>query len=202
MKDNSNKSKEIPVIILAAGLSSRMGVLKPFLKWDKQTTFLEKIILEYKLNSINEIVVVLNNEGYKQIKNEIPGIVNSINIIINETPEKGRMSSLKLGLKNLSMPTSCFIQNVDNPFVTKELLNTMNIITEPDTYIVPVYQGKGGHPILLGKEIINNISLIDDSISDLRILLKNFKRIEVETNDKNILVNINTLSDYQKYFEY
>jgi len=201
LKDNIDKSGKQAVIILAAGMSSRMGVLKPFLKWDKHTTFLEKIISEYKLININEIIVVINNEVYKQIKKEIPENIESVNIIINGTPEKGRMSSLKLGIQNFSKPTPCFIQNVDNPFVTAGLLTSLNHVIEPDNYIVPVYQGKGGHPVLLGTGIINNISLFEDPYSDLRKLLKNFKRIEVETDDKNILVNINTLNDYQKYFK-
>lgn len=202
MKEHQNSPKQLPVIILAAGLSSRMGVPKPFLKWDKHISLLEKIVATYSSFEAGQINIVLNPEGYKYVQHNIPQVAEYAEIIINEHPERGRFSSLKLGLQNIYDNTACYIQNTDNPFVTEELLGLMDNLTEPDTYIVPVYKGKGGHPILIGSEIIKHLLSLDDADHDLKVLLNSFKKREVETEDKNILVNINSQEDYHNYFKH
>ena len=42
------QKKNCSVVILAAGNSGRMGEAKSFLKWNENTTFIQKIIDEYK----------------------------------------------------------------------------------------------------------------------------------------------------------
>ena len=204
MKAHPEDPEQMSVIILAAGMSSRMGILKPFLKWDNHKTFLEKIIETYYSFSFeaSQINLVLNPEGYKFIQTELPEIAEYAEIFINDHPERGRFSSLKLGLQNLSKSSSCYIQNVDNPFVTDELLESMDKLTKPDSYVVPVYQGKGGHPVLIGANIITQLLSYDDTDHDLKDILVKFRKIEIETTDINILVNINSQEDYQKYFKH
>jgi len=190
-----------PVIILAAGLSERMGQPKAFMKWNKHITFLEKIVNEYASFCSTQIVLVLNNVGYKQVLSSFSAIEKKSKIVLNPNPEKGKMGSLKLGIKSIQPNTACFVQNVDNPFTTHETLNAMNDLVKPDAYVVPVYKGKGGHPVLLGSEILKNISLIEESDFNLRNYLNDYERIEVISNDDKTIVNINTLNDYQKYFK-
>jgi molybdenum cofactor cytidylyltransferase len=203
MKEHSDNPGQFPVIILAAGLSGRMGFPKPFLKWDAKRTFLEKIIAEYISVRSREIIVVMNNEGYCKVKNEMPQIESRMlgtKIVVNTEPEKGRFRSVKLGLAAIAEIQSCFIQNIDNPFVNFSLLAGLNTQAESHSYVVPVYEGRGGHPILLGTEIIKYILSLNEADLDLRELLNKFKRTEVETNNKNILININSMEEYRKYF--
>jgi molybdenum cofactor cytidylyltransferase len=200
MNIHSPNPEQLPVIILAAGSSDRMGQPKPFLKWDKHTTFLEKLIMEYSSFEAREIIIVMNREGYEKVKTETPAIVEYAKIVINEHPEKGRLSSIKLGLQYLKADKACYIQNADNPFVTSELLDAMDHLVESDACVVPIYQQKGGHPVLIGSKIIDYILSFEKDDADFRELLNNFRWIEVETDDKNILANINTLDDYKNYF--
>jgi len=247
MTTNSIIKVQNSVIILAAGLSERMGQPKAFMKWNKHITFLEKLVNEYASFCSTQIVLVLNNVGYKQVLSSFPAIEKKCKIVLNPNPEKGKMGSLKLGIKSIQPNTACFVQNVDNPFTTHETLNAMNDLVKPDAYVVPVYipirnrfekipigitrsiqlpdppdlrywtvrcgtacvcktdkneyKGKSGHPVLLGSEILKNISLIEKSDFNLRNYLNDYKRIEVISNDDKTIVNINTLNDYQKYFK-
>ncbi|NTW32149.1 MAG: NTP transferase domain-containing protein [Bacteroidetes bacterium] len=188
-----------PVLILAAGFSNRMGQSKALLAFDKDKTFLEKIIEEYIKYGSSEIIVVINKNIEKEIiKNQI--LIENTRFVINKNPENGRWSSILTGLKILGKKNNCFIQNVDNPFVSADLLFDMETKISFDNYVAPVFKGKGGHPILLGNEIIKNILAMDETDRDLKGFLKKFNRTEVETNDKNILVNINTIDDYKKIF--
>lgn len=202
METHSFVPVELPVIILAAGLSERMGQAKAFLKWDKHTTFIEKIIQEYYSFEAGQVITVLNSDGYQHMLKEHPDIAEYSEIIINNDPEKGRLSSLKIGIKDLPQNTHCFIQNVDNPFVTSEILDAMDHLVDSDSYVVPVYDGHGGHPVLLGSSIIEYISQLDDTDQDLRMILQKFKRLEAQTENPKILININTKEDYKKYFNH
>jgi molybdenum cofactor cytidylyltransferase len=193
---------KLPVIILAAGHSERMMQPKPFLQWDKTTTFLEKIVTEYYTANAGQITIILNKEGYEKVKIEIPQIIEYAEILINEQPEKGRLSSMKLGLQYLPENSSCYIQNIDNPFVNAKLLDAMDHLAEPDAYVVPVYDKKGGHPVLIGTKVVDYILSYEKDDDDLRQMLNNFRRIEVQTDDKHVLVNINSIDDYHTYFSH
>lgn len=200
MKTALNKSLYFPVIILAAGLSERMGGMKPFLKWDSETSFLEKIISEYLSYGTTQITVVMNNAGSRLFfEDDIRACVKK-NIVINKYPEKGRFGSLKAGFAKLICSGPCFIQNVDNPFVTAELLSQMAKLIRPGTYVSPVFEGKGGHPLLIGDIIVRELMRIDDYNYNIKETLKKYKRTELETRDSRILANINTAEDYADYF--
>lgn len=184
-----------PVIVLAAGLSERMGMMKPLLKFSGDETFLEHIVEAYRKYGASEIMVVTNKVVSDKIKK-----IKNLKIIINAEPQLGRMGSVILGLSALKNKNSCFIQNCDNPFVNVSLLKDIEINLKEDNYVTPSYKGKGGHPILLGEKVIAYICEQKKPDAELRELLKQFKRKNVETDDEKILCNINTIEDYNFYF--
>lgn len=110
------------------------------------------------------------------------------------------MYSVMTGLERLAENTDCFIQNVDNPFVTVDLLSSLLPYAHPEGYVVPVFKGKGGHPILLGAKVAKEIFNKEHGDLSLKEVLKNYKKIEMETQDEKVLVNINSKEDYKKYF--
>lgn len=183
------------VIILAAGLSERMGEQKYNLNFSEEETFLEHIIHVYRRFVVSEIMLVVNEStDLESFRND-----ESIKIVVNKNPEYGRFHSIQLGLKELKN-TSVFVQNIDNPFVNPGLLINMHNRLEDGEFAVPVYKDRGGHPVLLSKEIIE--LLINNFRNNSRFddVLKSFKRKDVIVNDPYIGVNINTPEDYLKYF--
>jgi len=190
----------LPVVILAAGLSGRMGTLKPFLKWDNKTTFIEKIIREYIRIGSEEILVVVNSMVHERLQKDLPQLYEWARIIVNPEPEKGKFLSLRLGLNELRTPDYCFIQNIDNPFIDEVLLGGMVDLRVSDGYVVPCYHGKTGHPLLAGKLLIGYIQTLGIKDYNLRLLLNPFRRIFFETENKRVLVNINSENDYISAF--
>jgi CTP:molybdopterin cytidylyltransferase MocA len=67
-------------------------------------------------------------------------------------------------------------------------------------FAVPVYEKKGGHPVLLAPESINSLLTDFNPSSHFNEVLKSFNRQDVFVNDPYICVNINTPQEYQKYF--
>jgi len=188
-------------IILAAGKSSRMGQPKFGLKFNKKTTFLEEIIGRYISFGCMQIIVVLSETGMEYLTSKSIELPSNCRIVINSHLEWERFYSVKIGLAGLQPKTNAFIHNADNPFVKTKILNGMSQLSSKSNYVVPIYENRGGHPILLSKKVINN--LIAEERNDL--ILSNFlkkydKKILIVT-DPTVLVNINTIEDYNRYFD-
>ena len=61
------------------------------------------------------------------------------------------------------------------------------------------FNGKSGHPVMISKNISLRINEIKVTNYNLRNILKEFPKTEVEVNDEGILANINTKEDFEKY---
>ena len=61
-----------------------------------------------------------------------------------------------------------------------------------------MYQGHGGHPVLLGSSLVEFFNRQPD-LPDFRRELSRFERIEVPCTDEGILLNINTKDDYKEF---
>lgn len=181
------------LLIMAGGRSERMGVPKPFLLVEGQT-FIEKIAEGYRCFGVKDIFVVLNSQFIRYV----PAGQNTFKIIPNNFPEYGRFFSLQTGLKAIPKNDFVFIHNVDNPFVSPDLLKEMWLRKKSNGYVVPVFNDKGGHPILISRSIVERILLTADRSRTLRDIVGEYGRIEVETNVDIILANINTWDEYEQ----
>ncbi len=198
----------IGAIILAAGFSERMEFPKLLLRYDKNRTFLDKIISEYTAFGCNEIVIVVNeqisrNHRILEIGTSSEAIRSeAIRIVVNQNPERGRFSSLKIGAEALDSSRYCFVQNSDNPFVTLDLLKQLADNKIESGYASPAFGGRGGHPILIGGDVIGRIRTEPKDDRRLNAFLGGFVRINVEAGDDSILLNINTPKEYRRYFDF
>ena len=190
------------VIILAAGKSSRMGVPKLSLKFDAGKTFLEHVINEYSEFGCDEIVVVVNAEGHKYIVKSLQPFPENVKIAINEYPERGRFHSLKTGCLELSRINSVFVHNVDNPFVNQKILNALLAKNKEYDYVMPSYEGKGGHPVLISKDVVTTVIPEPDDQQHLKEFLNRFSSLKEDVDDEKVLVNINDNNDYKKWFNH
>lgn len=182
------------VLITAAGFSDRMGSHKALLKFNGKLTFLEKLIETYTTFGCNRIAITVNDDLFKSIKH-----INNQNItfVVNQNPELERLHSIQLGLQVLNQYDFCFLQPIDNPFTELKILKSLYKQRNHNHYLVPSFNEKGGHPILINKKIINHLCTNDLHNQKLKEVLKQFNRKNIQTNNKSILYNINTLEDYQ-----
>jgi CTP:molybdopterin cytidylyltransferase MocA len=193
-----NPFEPISCIILSAGSSERMGMHKALLKFDEDTTFIEKITNEYLKAGIDKVIVVVSNELYINL-NEI-GIVfpDEVQLVINKKPELGRLYSLQTSVQHLDEGNYCFFQNIDNPFTSATLLQQLIINKERAKVIIPIFRNKTGHPVLLSPEVISKFTKQKDTELRIDQFLKTFEIKQVETSDEKILANINSLEEYRE----
>src|ERR1035437_4365859 len=115
--------KEIGIIILCGGESSRMNSPKAFLEIDG-ITLLERITNIYCSAKFLNPVIILNHRFFA---NPWLDTINKLSIksvvLKNQFPDLGRSHSIRLGLYLMKDKSFCFIQNIDNPDIGTELLN-------------------------------------------------------------------------------
>ena len=190
----------IGVLILAAGNSTRMGCPKFLLKYNDESCFLQKIIENYTSFGCSEIKVVLNKTGTELLEKNHLQVIDKKDIIINSRRSSERFYSVKLGLSSFKSSSWIFIHHVDNPFVEIDVLNSLIKHKLEAEYIVPSYQGKGGHPVLIGKKIIKAITETKQNDQHFKEFLAKYSGEKVSVNSTSIFTNINTRDEYHQFF--
>src|SRR5215469_6033350 len=142
-------------VILAAGSSTRMGQDKALLPWHGGT-FLSSAIRV--LQPTTDLVIVVggaNAENLEPIVN-----ANAAFLVRNPSPEEGQFSSLQRGLDEVLNRgrDAAIVTLVDRPAVSLETVQQLkNEFLKGDERVwavIPEYGGKHGHPIVIGREMI------------------------------------------------
>jgi CTP:molybdopterin cytidylyltransferase MocA len=184
---------KVAALIPAAGFSSRMGAPKALLRMADGRTFAGYLTQKYLLAGCNPVILVI------QPGIEIPDLnSHQVTIVRNPQPELGRSHSIHLGIEKVPHNCACFLHNIDSPYLSEDLLKKLSDCEEESSYCVPVYESRGGHPVLLGKKIVKTLRN-NQTTDDFRMILKNFRKTEVKFLNNHILLNINTFQDYEKW---
>ncbi len=193
--------EKLSVIILAGGNSSRFGKPKPFLLFDKCSSFLEKIVRVYLEFGCHNIIIVMNQNHSEILCRTFSELFRTLTkVVYNSKPELGRFYSLKLGADSVLNSDYCFIQNIDNPFTDIDTLQKLYDNRKKDAYVSPVHLNIGGHPILMPCMIIDEIRKETNIDLNTKEFLNQFKKLIVNIDNDKILANINTPEDYEIYF--
>jgi molybdenum cofactor cytidylyltransferase len=177
-----------------------MGMQKLSLPYDHERTFYEKCVQTFLQWGCRNIISIVNEEGYTWLKNQKDS-VSSVTIVKNNNPQRGRFSSLQLGVHDANKDAPVFIHNIDNPFITIETLQKIfqkSIVNRQYDFISPRYKGRGGHPILISCELAEAIRSTRDTNISLNMFLSGYTRTDVDVEDPGILSNINTMEDYTR----
>jgi molybdenum cofactor cytidylyltransferase len=147
---------EIGSIILSGGRSSRMGTPKALIKI-KDLTFLEIIINKHHEAGIKIPVVLISDF----LEAEVSKLgLSDIDIIVCSPPEKTSLDSLKRGIRHLDHDLKGFIVHpIDFPLPSIETIKMLiaGFFESGKAIVKPVYDGKGGHPIISSTSLIGEI---------------------------------------------
>lgn len=195
-----NSQIKYSVVITAAGKSERMGFPKPFLIFEKEKniTFLEQIVNQYEKINSEKIAIVLNQSNFEYYKSKNFNFLDKHEVIINKNLEHERFYSIQLGLSEIEPDNFVFLQPADNPFLKTKLLHTLLTYAKKNTYTVPTYNKKGGHPIIISPQIWQEILTKYEKNSNLKEVLSNYQRKNLVYSSASIHLNINDIDEYKK----
>ena len=208
MKDTQQPS--ITGILLAAGLSTRMGEPKQLLPFGEKT-ILETVVDNMLNSKFSKVVVVLGHYADKiqELIDEYP-----VTVVYNPNYREGMLTSAQVGVKSLypmkegehldgqeHFKRAAFsIMLVDQPFITSTLINTViDAYVQTDKGIVlPSYQYKRGHPVIFHNKYVDDILSLDAESDGVRTLYKlhseDIHYINVDTDA--VLRDIDYKEDY------
>lgn len=182
------KATKVEGIILAAGLSTRTGAYK--LALEIQGKAIIERCIESMYDTCSQITVV---GGYRiDIISEILRKYSKVKLVFNASYKDGMYSSVKEGLRHIKEERFFLIPG-DYPLVLNETYEEM--LTIDRDIVIPTYNGRKGHPILIKSYLINEI-LIDNRYTNLREFTKAHEFSTMSTRDPGILIDVDTMEDY------
>lgn len=178
-------------VILAAGYSSRAEAFKMELMLEGKPIL--QHVIEAFLPVCRKIIVV----GGYQIERLIPLTAvygETVEVIYNEDYSKGMFTSVKKGIDRVKSPRF-FLTPGDYPLITTQICR--RLLEYGGDFVKPSFHNRGGHPVLLPFSCIDEI-LAEKDDSNLKLYLEKKHMNYIETEDANILLDVDTQADYEK----
>jgi molybdenum cofactor cytidylyltransferase len=193
-------SPRIAAVVLAAGLSRRMGTPKSLLPLGGKPLLVRVIETIVAAGGVEPVVVVTGHAA-DQI-NEIlrPWHVHPVHNVAYATG--GMLSSVQTGVGAVLGKADAFFMVLgDQPLVRPETLKTMceAWTKSRPRVLLPTHKGKHGHPILLsadGADAILSLSRERDTLKSYTSKLSE-RTLELAIDDPAVLSDIDTPADYQ-----
>lgn len=191
-------SERPSAIILAAGLSSRMGRFKPLLPLGARCV-VERVIDLFRTVGVEEICVVVGHRAAA-----LRPTLQAAGVIVAENPRyaEGMFTSIQAGLARLApCKHGVFILPVDIPLVRPATLRLMMdafASRGANTTIHPIYDGRRGHPPLIPAELTAAIQN-HDGAGGLRTILEapGVRALEIPVPDRFVLLDMDHPEAYE-----
>ncbi len=141
-------------IILAAGFSSRMGELKQVMDIGGQP--MVRQVAKPLVDSGLELIVVIGYE-HERVKDALHDF--PCEYVINEHPEDGMFSSVRLGCLAVPPGEACLMTTCDCPGIQRATIQYVKDTLEREQrkVIIPTFQGRRGHPAGLPAFLVDQI---------------------------------------------
>ena len=190
-------------VLLAAGMSTRMGQPKQLLPFGRSTV-IETVIETLLASQLVEVMVVLGHQRqqiYQQIEPKLT--VHRLRFIDKLDYRAGMLTSVQAALKQISPSSPAFaLMLVDQPLITagtiNQVLEAHRSTTIPIT--IPQYRSRRGHPAIFDGQFIAEILALDWEGRGMKEILDRHREqihyLPVET--ARILRDMDTPQDYQR----
>lgn len=193
-------------IILAAGLSSRMGAFKPILKLK------EKTIIEHSVESmfhagVNQLIVVLGYRG-----EEIEALLcdkydnSRLTFVYNRKyADTDMLASVKIGISSLDSCDAFYLLPGDMPAInTETFIGIKEIMCKTHAMVAfPTIDGHRKHPPLISWRCIDCILRFNGE-GGLREIWRKFENqvVTVPVDDLGCMIDADTKEDYSRLMDY
>lgn len=195
---SSSAPSRTSAIVLAAGMSKRMGAPKQLLRAG-ENTLLERTLDTVRQSRADEIILVLGF-GAREIQESVSTL--GVTVVLNEAYPEGMGSSLRAGISMVRLQAqAALIVLADQPFVLPSTLDRLiehHHKVRPQI-VIPTYKGFRGNPVLLDQSVFPEVASLKGDIGCRAIFgehTENIARLAVD--DAGILLDVDTREDFEK----
>jgi molybdenum cofactor cytidylyltransferase len=197
MSVRENKSG-VAAIVLAAGMSRRMGAPKQLLRVGDKT-ILERTLENVRASNASEIVLVLGHAA-DEIQKRIA--TQDLKIVLNHGYEQGMGTSLRSGLMEVTADVkAAIIVLADQPWISAGTLNRLIACHQErkPQIIIPTYRGFRGNPVLLDRSVFAEVQSLNGDVGCRAIFGDHAEGIvKLPIDDPGILQDIDSRDDFEK----
>jgi len=184
-------------IVLAAGLSRRMGRPKLLLDWGGKPV-IRRAVEQVRAGGVDEVVVVLGREA-QGIREALSGL--PVRFVENPEPEAGQASSIACGVSALGPAASATLialgdQPALPPDVIPRLLQTFRETGK--AVVAPVYRGAQGNPVLFASAVFPELRGLTGDRGARSVVEKDPSRVALASFDLPMPADLDTFEDYER----
>ncbi|MCI4333109.1 MAG: nucleotidyltransferase family protein [Thermoplasmata archaeon] len=204
MRSGTSRPNRTPfaAIVLAAGASTRMqGSPKALLPIDSEPA-VQRILNVCEELEVAPVIVVAGRDSAP-----IRGALRGTAALVVENPSwsEGRTGSIQVGLGAVEDGVGALLWPIDHPFVQARTVEALVSRARSDAmalWVVPTFEGRGGHPIVLQPPTFAAISGLSRD-TPLRNLLAEFgpQVLRVPVSDPGVTENVDTPETYRAALE-
>ncbi|AGL03251.1 molybdenum cofactor cytidylyltransferase [Desulfoscipio gibsoniae] len=192
----------IYAVILAAGISSRLGTPKQLLSYQGRP-LVAHVVDTICRTGVEKVFVVLGHRA-EEVRETLKEY--DVNFVHNPDYASGQSTSLRAGLNALgdSAGAALFVLG-DQPLLKPRTVN--RIIEEyrlgGKGIVAPFYRGKRGNPVLFNKKYFPEIFALTGDTGARKIIEFNKNQLaRVDVDDAGVVFDIDTWEDYSKLIKF
>jgi len=187
----------IAAVVLAAGLSRRMGQAKLLMKVGGRAII--RYVVESVLAGGVDLVWVVTGPDVEPIAAALSGL--EVQIVVNPAPEEGQAGSLRAGIAALPASVDAVLIALgDQPSLAPSIIPALLAArrTSPKLIVAPRYRDGQGNPVLFKREIFPELLRLTGDQGARPIIQKEPARVEWVELDLPMPPDVDTLDDYEK----
>lgn len=200
------QSDKIDIVLIAAGLSSRMGGVQKVLH-----PFCGHTLLYFSLTSALSVgdVVLVTGHNAREVEKEARAIQemcnseNHLTIVYNSDYEKGQYSSTLSGISKLSGEKAFALSLGDMPFIKMSDYENLHKELEDFDVLRPFVNAHPAHPVFF-KGAMKDFFFLHKDEKSVRAMLENCKNVlKIKnfeyTENKKIAVDFDYETDFKRW---
>jgi molybdenum cofactor cytidylyltransferase len=187
----------IAAVVLAAGLSRRMGQAKLLMPIGGKA--LLRHAVETVLAGGVDSVWVVTGPDVEPIAAALAGL--DVQIVVNPAPEEGQAGSLRAGIAALPASVDAAVIALgDQPSLAPAIIPALLAArrTSPKLIVAPRYRDGQGNPVLFKREIFPELLRLTGDRGARPIIQKEPARVEWVDLDLPMPPDVDTPADYEK----
>jgi molybdenum cofactor cytidylyltransferase len=195
----------VPAVILAGGLSSRMGRDKAFLPLPGGGWFLSRLARTFLDAGCSRVIAVVGPAIAAAVDERAAREGLPVAVLVNPDPSRGQLSSLHEALAHLagSRPPGVLACPVDQPLVSagtvRKVLDAWLASGAP--IVRPVRAGRHGHPVLFDAALLPELLAADIAAGARPVIRAHAgEAVDVPIDDPGAYEDIDTPEDCRRVF--